>query len=303
MGFIGILIQLTLVAVVLFELTAAAVAFPIALPDCPDRCGDVEIPYPFGLREGCYIDPSFYVNCTTNSFGKTQPVIPEDFNIANISLQGQIDMSMYVAHDCYVQGVSKTWNIPWLNSPLNFTVSSNQNKFVVVGCDTYGDLYGYQQDGEYISTGCASKCESTKYIVNSSCSGVGCCELDIPKGLRNISINLNTINNYTKVESFNPCGHAFISKQGTYSFSIDSLRTLREIEVMPMVLDWAIGNETCNDVTNKSSYICGGNSTCIDSDIGSGYRCKCMDGYSGNPYLRHGCQGNNLCIYYLPSPI
>ena len=108
MGFIGILIQLTLVAVVLFELTAAAVAFPIALPDCPDRCGDVEIPYPFGLREGCYIDRNFYVNCTTNSFGKTQPVIPEDFNITNISLQGQIDMSMYVAHDCYVQGVLKT---------------------------------------------------------------------------------------------------------------------------------------------------------------------------------------------------
>ena len=303
MGFIGILIQLTLVAVVLFELTAAAVAFPIALPDCPDRCGVVEIPYPFGLREGCYIDRNFYVNCTTNSFGKTQPVIPEGFNITNISLQGQIDMSMYVAHDCYVQGVSKTWNIPWLNSPLNFTVSSNQNKFVVVGCDTYGDLYGYQQNGEYISTGCTSECQSTKYIDKSSCSGVGCCEVDIPKGLRNISINLNTINNYTKVESFNPCGHAFISKQGTYSFSIDSLLTLREIEVMPMVLDWAIGNETCNDVTNKSSYMCGGHSTCIDSDIGSGYRCKCMDGYSGNPYLRHGCQGNNLCIYYLPSPI
>ena len=58
MGFSGILLQLTLVAVVLFELTAAAVAFPIALPD---RCGDVEIPYPFGLREGCYINDNFYV--------------------------------------------------------------------------------------------------------------------------------------------------------------------------------------------------------------------------------------------------
>ena len=104
MGFIGILIQFTWVAVVLFELTAAAVAFPIALPNCPDRCGDVEIPYPFGLREGCYIDHYFYVNCKNNSFGKTQPVIPEDFIITNISLQGQIDMPMciYIAHDCYV---------------------------------------------------------------------------------------------------------------------------------------------------------------------------------------------------------
>ena len=56
--------------------------------------------------------------------------------------------------------------------------------------------------------------------------------LDIPNGLRNISIKLNSINNYTKVESFNPCGHAFISKQGTFTFSIDSLRTLRLIEVI-----------------------------------------------------------------------
>ena len=78
--------------------------------------------------------------CTTNSFGKTQPVMLGDFNITNISLQGQIDMSMYVALDCYVQGVSKTRNAPRLNSPLIFTVSSNQNKFVVVGCDTYADL-------------------------------------------------------------------------------------------------------------------------------------------------------------------
>ena len=114
-----------------------------------------------------------------------------------------------------------------------------------LACDTYGDLYGYQQNGEYISTGCASECESTKYIVNSSCSGVGCCEVDIPNGLRNISITLSSINNYTKEESFNSCGHAFISKQGTFSFSIDSLRTLREIEEMPMVFDRAIGTETC----------------------------------------------------------
>ena len=66
---------------------------------------------------------------------------------------------------------------------------------------------------------------------------------------------------------------------------------------MPMVFDWAIGNETCKDVENKSSYICGGNSTCIDSDNGSGYHCECNNGYHGNPYLHHDCQGIDLCIY------
>ena len=139
MGFIGILIQFTWVTVVLFELTAAAVEFPIALPNCTDSCGGVEIPYPFGLREGCYLNHYFSVSCTTNSLGKTQLVIPDDVIITNISLQGQIDISMYIAHDCYdEQGVpdGNNSNNPWLNLASIFTVSNTQNKFVVVGCDT-----------------------------------------------------------------------------------------------------------------------------------------------------------------------
>nr|POE73337.1 wall-associated receptor kinase 2 [Quercus suber] len=63
---------------------------------------------------------------------------------------------------------------------------------------------------------------------------------------------------------------------------------------MPMVLDWAIGNETCNDVEKKSNYICGDNSSCQNSEDSSGYRCKCKDGYDGNPYLPNGCQGGAI---------
>ncbi|KAF3948892.1 hypothetical protein CMV_025160 [Castanea mollissima] len=203
---------------------------------------------------------------------------------------------MYVARDCYEQGV-KDYNSstnPWLSSPLNFTVSSTQNKFVVVGCDTYAYLSGYQQNESY-TTGCASRCESTRFMVNGSCTGVGCCEVDIPKGLKNVTLESRSFQNHTIVENFNPCGYAFISKQDTFNFSIDSLRTLRDQQMMPMVLDWAIGNETCNDVENKSNYICGGNSSCQNSEDGSGYRCKCKDGYDGNPYLSHGCQDIDEC--------
>nr|CAB3486790.1 unnamed protein product [Digitaria exilis] len=35
----------------------------IALPGCPDKCGNISIPYPFGTRDGCYFDPGFYISC------------------------------------------------------------------------------------------------------------------------------------------------------------------------------------------------------------------------------------------------
>ncbi|XP_065632499.1 wall-associated receptor kinase 2-like [Quercus suber] len=299
MGFLGILIQVTWVAVMLSELAAAAIAFPIALPNCPDKCGDVEIPYPFGLREGCYIGQNFFVNCTNS----TQPILLGGFTATNFSLEGQANVLTYMAKDCYKHGVLdqdlSIWTSVYLSSSLNFTISSTQNKFIVVGCDTIAYL-NFQQDKGNFSTGCVSVCDNTRYIVNGSCSGVGCCEVDIPNGLNYLTLESHSFNNHTKVGAFNPCGYAFISQQNTFNFSIDSLQSLQHQKEMPLVLDWAIGTETCKDVVNKSSYTCGGNSTCIDSANRSGYRCKCMKGYHGNPYLHLGCQDINECENHNP---
>ena len=157
----------------------------------------------------------------------------------------------------------------WLNLSHNFIISSTQNKFIVVGCDTYAYL-DFQQYKENFSTGCVSVCGSSRSIVNGSCSGVGCCEVDIPTGLNFFTLKSRSFNNHEKVGAFNPCGYAFISQQTTFNFSIDSLQSLQYQNMTPVVIDWAIGTETCKDAVNKSSYTCGGNSTCINSDNGSG---------------------------------
>lgn len=58
------------------------------------------------------------------------------------------------------------------------------------------------------------------------------------------------------------------------------------------LLDPPIGNLNCKEAQNSSGYACQANSHCVDSETRlGGYRCRCNDGYEGNPYLSPGCTG------------
>jgi len=68
MGFHRMLMQLTWVGVLLSGMAAAGVAAQLARPNCSDQCGDVEIPFPFGITDGCYLNDYFALTCN-QSFG------------------------------------------------------------------------------------------------------------------------------------------------------------------------------------------------------------------------------------------
>lgn len=63
------------------------------------------------------------------------------------------------------------------------------------------------------------------------------------------------------ITDFNPCSYGFFVKEGRYNFSTTDLLDFRRR--MPMVLDWAIGNQTCNIASQDTgNFLCKGNSTC-----------------------------------------
>ncbi|KAG6707468.1 hypothetical protein I3842_06G033100 [Carya illinoinensis] len=273
---------------------ATATAAPkVAKPNCRDRCGDVEIPYPFGITEDCYLNDYFSVTRNeSGSSGQPQTLIGKNLDVPNIFVH---------AHQCFPNssGILGHADIAFLRSPT-ITISHTQNKFVVVGCDTYAFLNAFQNN-EPFSIGCTSTCQSMRNVINGSCSGIGCCQLEIPKGLKNFTLEARSYYNHTTVQSFNPCSYAFVAKQGQFNFSSNYLESLQNVSTNPMVLDWAIGHETCEDAQRESDYICRGNSACYDPDNnGYGYTGTCMETtriFSAEELEKVLCQGGYRTVY------
>lgn len=104
----------------------------------------------------------------------------------------------YVAQDCYTQnGLRSSQNFPYLSVPA-FTIFNTKNKFMVIGCDTYAYLYG---PGRSYRTACVALCDDITNVTDGSCSGNGCCQLDIPSGFNYLSYQVSSFKNHSEVMS------------------------------------------------------------------------------------------------------
>lgn len=279
-------------------LVASKAASQLTSDHCPQNCGNLKVPYPFGTREGCYLNDTFLITCNHNNNSTTPiPMLGRDNNIVviNISLDdGEILVSSPIIHDCYGTKGNYTSSMDQngLINLTNFSISPSKNKFTAIGCDTVGVFKGYDRDKKHVTTkGCVSTCSTLDEITsNRSCGGIGCCQISVPNGLYGFAMETWSRNNHSTVSDFNPCNYAFTVAEGYYNFTTTNLKDL-QIKNLPMVLDWVVGNQTCLEAQKLiTTYACKDKkSYCLDSTIG--YRCKCGIGFKGNPYVHDGCQG------------
>ncbi|KAJ0662719.1 putative protein kinase RLK-Pelle-WAK family [Helianthus annuus] len=264
---------------------------------CESSCGNATIAYPFGSREGCYYSPDFLVTCGQSSTGEPIPFFQNiSRNVVITSMtpsKSEMEIQMFIASDCYNRSGPTRDQFAYLR--INDFRVSTKNRFIAIGCDTHAFINGVLGN-DTISTGCISSCASKTHITNGSCTGVGCCEIAIPNGMSSFTMSIDSYRNHTNITDFNPCSYAFLVEEGKYNFSSNDLLDFRSDQKMLMVLDWAIGNDTC-DMVNKEahSFLCKRNSVCDQSYAGPGYRCRCLEGYEGNPYTEIGCKDINEC--------
>jgi hypothetical protein len=296
-----------LLQLVLLLLGAIILAASEPNSNCNRTCGSLhDIPYPFGTSEGCYLNSSFLITCKDS-----KPFLRlsnESLEVLNVSLEGEIRVKSLIARDCpnkpgYNDSNSYNKQFPLLEY---FLVSSTKNKFFGVGSDTYGVINGTLAENKSYLAGCVSVCYRIDSGSNGSCEGIGCCQSSIPKELSSFvaTARAGRLLDYPAESKFNKCGFSFVAEEKAYNFSSLDLVNLQNRQTVPVVLDWAVGNETCQDVNkNSTNYACkAAKSTCYNSTNGPGYRCKCPSGYGGNPYLFDGCKGNDIytfCFFLL----
>jgi hypothetical protein len=123
------------VAVWLLVLAGADAAAAQRSPSCETRCGDIEVPYPFGLEEECAINRRFRVNCTTVD-GATK-LLRGALEMTKISVKdNKAWLKTYIARQCYNQSRKEMiYENAWTNvTKTPFAVSADDNKIIVLGC-------------------------------------------------------------------------------------------------------------------------------------------------------------------------
>ncbi|VAI12755.1 unnamed protein product [Triticum turgidum subsp. durum] len=311
----ALVVMLYLKLIVVFLVMALAKpaggAMSLALPGCPDRCGDVPIPYPFGIGAQCAavsLSSFFNLDCENTSH-PLRPTVggPADVavNVADISLErGEMRVLIPVSYICFTSSAtvsaSNNNTVGFGLEDTPFLPSPGRNRFMVIGCNTLGLVGGFRGGTSQYLAGCYSYCDGASGASDDGapCTGTGCCEASIPTNLTafNVAFPINS----SSVWGFNPCFYAMVAEVGWYRFQRRDLAgelgfiNNRAKDGAPVIVNWAVRNGSCLEQRN---YACvSANSYCESASNGPGYLCHCSPGYEGNAYLNNGCQDIDECM-------
>ncbi|KAL3746940.1 hypothetical protein ACJRO7_015816 [Eucalyptus globulus] len=273
-----------LLLLVSLTLQASGAAPGLAKPNCAETCGDVTIPFPFGIGAGCFLDEWYQIVCQQNN---TVPILKKiGLRVLNISLphanvDGMINISLPVIYSnasCGRDGCGAGVSL----KGSQFVFSWTRNVFTLVGCNTLATV----ETTKSALVGCRSRCAGTNTSIswNSACSGRdGCCQTMLPLNFQDFSVDIKEEGGHQG------CKYAFLRSDFT------GLYDLKLNETVPVVLEWGIANNTgYGDKLIQQAKIPTYPSVCRTQSVARNEmlftRCYCLGGDGGNPYLMEGCR-------------
>jgi len=278
--------QIILLLCSLYAISVKAAGLAIN-SSCQASCGNVSIPYPFGIGAGCYADNWFEVVCGNDSLGASPKPFLRSFSleVLNISLRGTVRVNYPISFNCSDGNTSSIPSVDFAKSPFIF--SQSDNRFTAIGCNTFASMVSL--DGSNTLGGCLSICDATYKVVNaSSCNGINCCQTTIPSDLVAFNTTIEVMKSKDTV--IDGCQSAYLVEEKW--FMTDFQTTLPLHLYVPVVLEWWIPYESfiALPIANNTSstYNC---SEVRRNQRNATFTCSCNVGFGGNPYVPEGCHG------------
>jgi hypothetical protein len=323
---IPVALMVVMEALQLAPAAAAAASAPppqqasvIGKPNCTTTCGDVSVPYPFGLGPSRCYWRGFNLTCDT-SYNPPRLLLGDGtLRVADISLENATARVMRAGSIINATGddfTSDGWSGSFGRSFTEYGyLLSFQNNVVVFGCDVVAMLLVQQgtDDGEtppgFIG-GCASLCTKarssddevfTNTFDVTGCTGTGgCCQS--PVTMISMPSEVQAKRLYSGSAAVEQKKHlpvnVFVVEEGWIDQFDWSVRA-DEVKEAPFILQWAVTwglpqapqhLDPCDDGVRR--MLCKSeHSYCSIVFPAEGYTCGCDPGYQGNPYLPGGCQG------------
>ncbi|XP_059629491.1 wall-associated receptor kinase-like 10 [Cornus florida] len=209
--------------------SALALAASIAKSGCLDKCGNITIPYPFGIGANCFANKPYYsfqIICD-KSFTLPKPFLTLiNLEVLEISLtKGTVSVNNpVITSNCGDNRVNNQV-VELTGTPFYF--SDNYTRFTAMGC-----VLALITQGDTVVRGYMSICNSDSKI--KGCYGINYCQTIIPPSFDLINASFRSI--YSN-DDHKECKYAFMVDQEWFTNLTDPY-AVQEMEVVPLVLSW-----------------------------------------------------------------
>ncbi|KAL8246629.1 hypothetical protein R6Q59_007845 [Mikania micrantha] len=218
-----LLLAYHLLMIIFLSLATTSLAVPkYSKPGCNDTCGNIRIPYPFGIGANCSVNPWYIVDCISSK--PYLSVALHHLEVLSVNLEDQT----VAVNMPKISGCSQTMSIDLARSP--FLYSKSHNKLVVEGCGS-----AVMMDHGSVLTGCSTSCVNDPDSDKNNCLGISCCQTTIPYYLKSYTVNL------TRLERQNGdggCGSAFLVDKN----SSNDPFVVRDGSFVPVSLLWTLAD-------------------------------------------------------------